>query len=64
MARKITISFKETSKDIDLYNYIKGLDDKSSEIKNILREAFKNKLSKEEKQIKNTRSENVNVRDF
>lgn len=41
MARKISISFKETSKDLSLYNYLMGLDDKSSEIKSILRQAIK-----------------------
>lgn len=41
MARKISISFKETSKDLLLYNYLMSLDDKSSEIKNILRQAIK-----------------------
>lgn len=45
MARKITISFKETKKDIELYDFINSLDDKSAEIKNILRTAFNNKLS-------------------
>lgn len=41
MARKISISFKETSKDLALYNYLMSLDDKSSEIKSILRQAIK-----------------------
>lgn len=41
MARKISISFKETKKDIDLYNIINGLEDKSAEIKSILRKHFK-----------------------
>ncbi|MDP4147046.1 MAG: circadian clock-controlled protein [Bacillota bacterium] len=36
MAKKISISFKETSKDIALYNAIMNLDDKSHDIKQIL----------------------------
>lgn len=40
MARKITISFKETTKDIELYSYLISLEDKSAEIKNILRKGL------------------------
>ncbi|MDP4147525.1 MAG: circadian clock-controlled protein [Bacillota bacterium] len=36
MAKKISISFKETLKDIALYNAITSLDDKSHDIKQIL----------------------------
>lgn len=41
MARKISISFKETKKDIELYNYIMNLEDKSAEVKALLRKALK-----------------------
>lgn len=40
MARKITISFKETTKDIELYNYLISLEDKSTEIKDLIRKAI------------------------
>lgn len=40
MARKITISFKETTKDIELYSYLVSLEDKSTEIKNLIRKAL------------------------
>lgn len=41
MARKITISFKETTKDIELYSYLVSLEDKSTEIKDLIRKALK-----------------------
>ena len=37
MARKITISFKETTKDLELFTYLDNLEDKSTEIKNLIR---------------------------
>lgn len=43
MARKITISFKETTKDIELYSYLISLEEKSNEIKNLIREGLKHK---------------------
>lgn len=59
MARKISVSFKETCKDIELYNLLMSMDDKSYEIKQILREVLlKDKkqqqysnIEKEEKSI-------------
>ncbi|WP_161956031.1 hypothetical protein [Clostridium tertium] len=45
MARKITISFKETTKDIELYSYLISLEDKSTEIKNIIRKGLEKKKS-------------------
>lgn len=33
MARKISISFKETRKDLELYDIINNLDDKSADLK-------------------------------
>lgn len=43
MARKITISFKEITKDIELYSYLISLEDKSTEIKNIIRKGLEKK---------------------
>ena len=63
MARKISISFKETKRDLELYEYINSLDDKSAEIKSILREAFKDKLNNENKSLKK-KDKNINVMDF
>lgn len=48
MARKISISFKETTKDIQLYSYVKSLEDMSAEVKRLLRLA----LAVEEEQKK------------
>jgi hypothetical protein len=43
MARKISISFKETSKDIALYSYLISLEDKSTEIKDLIRKGLEKK---------------------
>ena len=43
MARKITISFKETTKDIALYSYLVSLEDKSTEIKDLIRAGLEKK---------------------
>lgn len=43
MARKISISFKETSKDIALYSYLISLEDKSTEIKDLIRKGLDKK---------------------
>ena len=67
MARKISISFKETKKDLELYNIINSLDDKSADLKNILREHFKNELNKAPKEDSKSDTyvkEEVNVLDF
>lgn len=45
MARKISISFKETKKDIELFNFLNSLDDKSADIKTTLRTFYKNQLN-------------------
>ena len=61
MAKKISISFKETAKDIDLYNILMNMEDKSCEIKQLIRKALDKKdTSKREKEDKN----DVNVLDF
>lgn len=62
MARKITVSFKETTKDIELYSYLVSLEDKSTEIKNIIREGL-NKAKNENKPIK-VQTEDINIMDF
>ena len=61
MARKITISFKETTKDIELYSYLISLEDKSTEIKNIIRCGLEKTSSKE---IKKTDKEDMNILNF
>lgn len=43
MARKITISFKETTKDIKLYSYLISLEEKSNEIKELIRLGLESK---------------------
>lgn len=62
MARKISISFKETQKDIELYDYLMSLDDKSADIKAILRKTFKDRLLNKEQSYK--KKEEINVMDF
>lgn len=43
MARKITISFKEITKDIELYSFLISLEDKSTEIKDLIRKGLEKK---------------------
>lgn len=63
MARKISISFKKTKKDIELYEYLMSLDDKSADIKNILRNAYKDKMINAAGKKKENKSE-VDVFNF
>lgn len=65
MARKITISFKETTKDLELFEYLYNLEDKSTEIKSLLRKT----LTKDNQDIKEDKknekkSNDVNILDF
>ena len=67
MAMKISISFKNTKKDIQLYEHLMSLDDKSAEIKNILRNAYKDKLLSSSEQPynnKDVKKDTINVTDF
>ena len=67
MAMKISISFKNTKKDIQLYEHLMNLDDKSAEIKNILRNAYKDKLlssSEQPDNNKDVKKDTINVTDF
>lgn len=48
MAKKITISFKETKRDTELYIQLMSMEDRSAEIKKILRENFKHTENTEE----------------
>ncbi|EES50294.1 hypothetical protein [Clostridium botulinum] len=63
MARKISVSFKETSKDLKLYNYLNSLDDKSADIKDLLRKALKD-VKLDNDKIKENVDEDVNILDF
>ncbi|GAA0076223.1 hypothetical protein UT300005_06010 [Clostridium sp. CTA-5] len=63
MARKISVSFKETSKDLKLYNYLNSLDDKSADIKELLRKALKD-VKIDDDEIKENVDEDVNILDF
>lgn len=64
MARKISISFKETTKDIKLYTFLDSLEDKSADIKKALREYYKKELSGEEKILKKEEKPKTNILDF
>lgn len=64
MARKISISFKETTRDIELYNSIMSIEDKSCVLKQIIRSY----LDKENKNVQPVRDKSidndVNILDF
>lgn len=64
MARKISISFKETRKDIELFNILMELDDKSSDIKKVLRDYYKDKQNKSSKEPIKEKSENIDILNF
>lgn len=64
MARKLSISFKETTKDIQLYTFLDSLEDKSADIKKALREYYKKELSGEEKILKKEEKPKTNILDF
>lgn len=48
MAMKISISFKNTKKDIKLYDFLNSLDDKSADIKTVLRNFYKDQMNDKE----------------
>lgn len=60
MAKKISISFKETKKDQELYNLLMSMEDKSHEIKEILRKELI-EFSKEQQQNKSLKNDEENV---
>ena len=62
MARKITISFKETTKDIELYSYLVSLEDKSTEIKDIIRKGLSKSNLNEKRETE--KKEDINILDF
>lgn len=62
MARKITISFKNTTKDIELFELIMEMEDKSAEIKSILREKLINNSERIDK--KKSDNSNINIMNF
>ena len=64
MARKITISFKETTKDIELYSYLVSLEDKSAEIKNIIRNGLSKTNSTENKEIEKKEDIDIDILNF
>lgn len=67
MAR-ITISFKNTSKDNKLYEYWNNIEDRSSEIKKVLQKEFDKKfpnLNREDKsEVDNSNKNEVDVFNF
>ncbi|MBY6915440.1 circadian clock-controlled protein [Clostridium botulinum] len=68
MAR-ITVSFKETEKDIELHEYWNSMEDKSVEIKKVLRKEMERRKSLENKEneqkLTNKKEEKVNnILDF
>lgn len=67
MARKISVSFKETEKDIRLFNFLKSLDDMSADIKAALRDFYRVRLNEKEVPVKDyvkTADEEVDVLNF
>lgn len=66
MARKLSISFKETTKDIELYEYLESLEDRSTEIKELIRRGMKTKkeIPKEDKKEKVKTDNDVDILNF
>ncbi|WP_010295812.1 hypothetical protein [Clostridium senegalense] len=70
MARKISISFKETTKDLELYELLNNMEDKSCEIKRLLRKVIKEENTKELKETakiaktETTKNKNIDILDF
>jgi hypothetical protein len=67
MARKISVSFKESKKDIKLFDFLNSLDDKSADIKAVLRDFYKNQLNEKDVPVEdyvNKADKEVNVLDF
>lgn len=61
---KIGISFKNNSREQELYNYFSNLEDKSGDIKKILQEWYDKNIKKQPtKDIKNNNRE-INITDF
>jgi hypothetical protein len=67
---KISISFKHTKKDLELYNCLMKLEDKSTEIKALIRAGMNNSIKEEqikipgEKPVEIDIVEEVNVMNF
>lgn len=67
MARKISVSFKETEKDIRLFDFLKSLDDMSADIKGALRSFYENQMNEKGVPVEdyvNKADKEVNVLDF
>lgn len=63
---RITISFKNTKRDNELYEYWNSLEDKSVEIKHILRKAMEERegINKGSKSNSETKKDSINILDF
>ena len=61
-SRRIPISFKNTQKDIELYNTLMNMEDRSYEIKKILRSALIDDKKKEKH--KESINNNSNILEF
>lgn len=51
MARKITISFKDTKKDKELFDKLMNMEDRSAEIKKILRNSICENTTNNDKKV-------------
>lgn len=60
---KIDVSFKKNSREQELYNYFKNLEDKSGDIKKILQDWY-DKNVKKEKETPKESSKIKDIRDF
>lgn len=60
---KIDVSFKKNSREQELYNYFKNLEDKSGDIKKILQDWY-DKNVKKEKETSKESSKIKDIRDF
>lgn len=65
MARKISVSFKETTKDLELYNTLMDMEDKSCEIKQLIRMALETSERPKDKQNETkAKHSDINILDF
>lgn len=60
---KIDVSFKKNSREQELYNYFKNLEDKSGDIKKILQDWY-DKNVKNTEEPKNNKKVKKDIRDF
>lgn len=64
MSKKISISFKETRKDMELYELLMSWEDKSHEIKEIIRKFLAGTLNEHQPAAANKPELDTDITDF